>query len=72
MGEMILIDLPSLEHKLKKNELNNCYIFCGSDEQSIKENINKIINKAVNKEFLDLNYVQLDGTNVNIDSIINA
>ncbi|MEA4828276.1 MAG: DNA polymerase III subunit delta [Clostridium sp.] len=69
---MILIDLPSLEHKLKKNELNNCYIFCGSDEQSIKKSINKIINKAVNKEFLDLNYVQLDGTNVNIDSIINA
>lgn len=71
-GGLELIDFLQLEDKLKNNEISNCYIFCGSDEQSIKNNINIILNKTVNKDFLDLNYVQLDGFTVDINDIINA
>ncbi|MCY6484267.1 DNA polymerase III subunit delta [Clostridium aestuarii] len=67
-----MIDFLELENKLKKNEISNCYIFCGSDERSIKKNINKIIDISVKKDFLDLNYVQLDGMTVDKETIINA
>lgn len=67
-----MLDSFSLENKLKNNEISNCYIFCGSDEQSIKGVINKILDSTVKNNFLDLNYTQLDGLNVDADTILNA
>ncbi|MFU0825370.1 DNA polymerase III subunit delta [Clostridium sp.] len=67
-----MLDYSALESKLKKGEISNCYIFCGSDEQTIKDTINKIANKVLSKNFLQLNYVEMDGLNITIDSIINA
>lgn len=72
MEEKTLIDNSILDSKLKNNEFSNCYIFCGSDEESIKKNIKKIANKVLNKDFLQLNYVQLDGVTTDIDKVINA
>ena len=65
-------DVLYLEQELSKNHLSNCYIFCGSDENSIKKYINKIIDKFVNKDFLDFNYTEIDGLNANIDNVTNA
>lgn len=65
-------DVLYLEEQLSKNRINNCYIFCGSDEHSIKNYINKIIAKFVNKDFFDFNYTEIDGINANIDNIKNA
>ena len=67
-----MIDVLTLNNKLKKNELSNCYVFCGSDEQSIKEAIDTIVGKVIDKTFLDFNYLQLDGITVDIDTITNA
>ncbi|MCY6959716.1 DNA polymerase III subunit delta [Clostridium brassicae] len=67
-----MIDSLSLENKLKKNEIANCYIFCGSDEQSIKNVIDIIIKKSIKNDFMDLNYTQLDGLTVNSDNLTNA
>ena len=67
-----MLDSFALENKLSKGEIDKFYVFCGSDEQSIRSNIDKIITKVVNKEFLELNYAQLDGMVVDMESIINA
>lgn len=72
MGEEALIDSFTLEDKLSKGNFSNIYVFCGSDEQSIKKSIDKIVGKVVNKDFKELNYVQLDGITTDNDSIINA
>jgi DNA polymerase III, delta subunit len=52
--------------------LEKCYVFCGIDENLIKESINSIINKVLDKNFIDLNLIKFDGAKVEIDSIINA
>lgn len=67
-----MIDVSTLNDKFKKNEYSNCYVFCGSDEQSIKETIKTIIDKNISKDFLDFNYVQLDGSTVDMNTIVNA
>lgn len=67
-----MIDVSTLNDKFKKNEFSNCYVFCGSDEQSIKEAIKTITDKNISKDFLDFNYVQLDGSSVDMNTIVNA
>lgn len=60
------------EKRLKDNKSNNCYIFCGYDEQLIKENIKLLIDISLNKELYELNFAQFDGANIDCDSLINA
>lgn len=68
-----MINLTQYEENIKKNKLDNCYIFCGIDEELIKENIRSLVNKFLDKNFIDLNYVKFDGDNLdNFDGIINA
>lgn len=67
-----MIESLELEEKIKKNKLDKCYLFCGPDEQLIKEAAESIINKVVDKAFENLNYIQFDGTKVMVDDIINA
>lgn len=67
-----MIDFDALEGEIKKNKIENSYIFCGLDEELIKEGINLIVNSTVDKSLLDLNYIRLDGITTNFDDIINA
>lgn len=57
---------------LKDNKINNCYIFCGIDENIIKEDVEKIKSKALSKDFMELNYIQFHGDKVTEDEVLNA
>ncbi|MBX7375553.1 DNA polymerase III subunit delta [Clostridium chauvoei] len=67
-----MINLDGLETEIKRGQVDNSYIFCGLDEELIKEGIKKIIYKVLDKDFLDLNYIKLDGMSTTIEDIMNA
>lgn len=67
-----MINFLDLEDRIKKNEIYNFYIFCGFNEQLIKENIRNITGVTVNSDFFDLNYLEFDGAIVSYDEIVNA
>ena len=67
-----MINIDILEGEIKKNDISNGYIFCGLDEELIKISVNSIINKVVEKEFLDLNLIKLDGLTTTFEDIENA
>lgn len=67
-----MIDFDALEEEIKKGKINNSYIFCGLDEELIKEGVNLVVNSVVDKSMKDLNYIRLDGLNINYDEILNA
>ncbi|MDV4150088.1 DNA polymerase III subunit delta [Clostridium sp. AL.422] len=67
-----MIDFDVLEGEVKKGKIDNSYIFCGLDEELIKEGISLIVNNTVDKSLLDLNYIRLDGLTTTFDEIMNA
>lgn len=67
---MITIDV--LESEIKKNSIANGYVFCGLDEELIKSSIDPIIKKVLDKDFLDLNFIKIDGLKSTFDEIENA
>ena len=67
-----MINLEQFEDEIKKNNIANSYVFCGLDEELIKESINTIVRKTINKEFLDLNLIKLDGLQTSFQEIENA
>lgn len=67
-----MIDLEQFNDSIKKNNFKNCYIFCGFDEQLIKENIKKIRDKVIGNSMQELNLVQFDGKTVQGSDLINA
>lgn len=68
-----MIDIVTLKENVEKSILNNCYLFCGVDEQLMREGINSIINKTLDKNFIDLNYVKFDGNSLeSFEPVINA
>ena len=67
-----MINIDILDGEIKKNDISNGYIFCGSDEELIKISVNSIINKVVEKDFLDLNLIKLDGLTTTFNDIENA
>jgi len=67
-----LIDFDVLEGEVKKGKIDNSYIFCGLDEELIKEGISLVVNSTVDKSLLDLNYIRLDGLTTTFDDIMNA
>jgi DNA polymerase-3 subunit delta len=67
-----MIEFAEFEEKLKKGETKNSYIFCGIDEGLMQENIKYLVNKNVDKTFRELNYVQFDGSTVDIEAVINT
>ncbi len=68
-----MIDIFGLKENIKKGVINNCYLFCGADEQIMKEGIDCIVNKLLDKNFIDLNYVKFDGNTLeSFDPVINA
>ena len=67
-----MIDFDVLEGEIKKGKIENSYIFCGLDEELIKEGVNLIVDKSIDKSLLDLNYIRLDGLTTTFDDIMNA
>ncbi len=67
-----MIDFDVLEGEVKKGKIDNSYIFCGLDEELIKEGIDLIVNTTIDKSLLDLNYIRLDGLTTTFDEIMNA
>lgn len=67
-----LINIDILESEIKKNNISNGYIFCGLDEELIKISINSIIDNVIEKDFLDLNLIRLDGLETSFEEIENA
>ena len=67
-----MINYAELEKKIKKHELDNCYIFCGSDEKLIKDHVNFITNSVLDKNFIDLNYSKFDGSKTDFEIISDA
>ena len=67
-----LINIDVLETEIKKNDISNGYIFCGLDEELIKISVDSIIKKVVEKDFLDLNLIKLDGLTTTFEEIENA
>ena len=61
-----------LESEIKKNSIANGYVFCGLDEELIKSSIDPIIKKVLDKDFLDLNFIKIDGLTSTFDEIENA
>ncbi|MEG0772375.1 DNA polymerase III subunit delta [Clostridium sp.] len=67
-----MIGLTEFEGNLKKNKIDNCYIFCGTDENLIKTSIEAIIKKIIEPSFKDFNYTRYDGEKVDNDTILNS
>lgn len=72
MERTVLIKYSELENNIRKGKIENCYIFCGCDEQLMKESIAYILKRTVSKDLLSLNYIQLDGSTVTYDDMVNA
>lgn len=67
-----MIGQDVLENNIKKGDIKSSYIFCGIDEELLKEGIKNIKKKFVNDGLEDLNYIQIDGVTCTSDEIINA
>lgn len=68
-----MIDVATFHQNIKKNIINNCYVLCGNDEQTIKECAKSLVSKFVDKDFMDLNYMEFDGNSLeSFEPVINA
>lgn len=68
-----MINLSAFEDKIKKGIIDNCYIFCGLDEEMIKDKIKLLQKKVLSENFMDLNLVRFDGdTLTSFEPVINA
>lgn len=67
-----MIDFDVLEGEIKKGKIENSYVFCGLDEELIKEGIDLILKNTLDDSLLELNYIKLDGLTVSFDEIVNA
>ena len=67
-----MINMEMFQTEIKKNTIDNGYIFCGLDEELIKESVDLIVKKVVDKDFMDLNYIRLDGLTTTFNDIENA
>lgn len=64
--------LDEFEKSLKEEKLYNAYIFYGIDERQIKDAIDLLVEKVIDKSFKDLNYIRMDGLNLDMDNFINT
>ena len=68
MEDHVLLDIDKLENNIKKNMLENCYILLGTDEELIKEQIQRIIEKALDPSLVDLNLIRFDGMKLAVEA----
>lgn len=67
-----MITFDDLEKKIKSKEIANSYLFCGQDEELIKEGIKKLAKPYLANGLDTLNYMKFDGNNLNVNELINA
>lgn len=67
-----MIQQKEFLYEVKNNRLNNVYLFCGMDENIIKEDVELIKKRVLNEQFKELNCIQYDGMKVTEDDILNA
>ena len=67
-----MINYEVYEKEIEKGNIKNGYVFCGLDEELIKDGINMIIKREVSDDFKDLNLIRIDGMNTTFDDIVNA
>lgn len=67
-----MINYEVYEKEIEKGNLKNGYIFCGLDEELIKDGINLIARKEISEELAELNLIKIDGMNTSFDVIMNA
>lgn len=67
-----MINYEVYEKEIEKGNIKNGYVFCGLDEELIKDGVNLIIKKEIDGELADLNLIKMDGMNTSFDDIMNA
>lgn len=67
---MITYDI--FRKSIKNNSMGNSYIFCGGDEELIKDGVNQITKPYIDGGVEGLNFIKIDGARANIDEILNA
>lgn len=67
-----MINIEGFEGEIKKGKISNAYIFCGLDEELIKESVAEVVKKVVPADFASLNYERLDGLTTTFGDIENA
>lgn len=67
-----MINYVELQKKINKHQIDNCYIFCGSDEKLIKENVAYITKNVLKEDFIDLNYSKFDGSKTDFETVSDA
>ena len=67
-----MINYEVYEQEIEKGKVQNGYIFCGLDEELIKDGINLIVKRQIPEELKDLNLIRIDGMNTTFDDIMNA
>ncbi|WP_138204732.1 DNA polymerase III subunit delta [Haloimpatiens lingqiaonensis] len=67
------VKLFELEKNIKENKISNAYLLCSIDMKLIRDTIDSIKNKILSEDFMEFNYVKIDGSKLeSMDSIINA
>lgn len=67
-----MINYEVYEKEIEKGNFKNGYIFCGLDEELIKDSISLITKKEIPEELEELNLIKIDGMNAAFDDIMNA
>ncbi|SFC62265.1 DNA polymerase III subunit delta [Clostridium uliginosum] len=67
-----MINYEVFEREIEKGNIKDSYIFCGLDEELIKDGINSIIKKTIGEDKDNLNLIKIDGMKTNFDEIMNA
>jgi DNA polymerase-3 subunit delta len=71
-GKLKLINYDVYEQEIEKGKLKNGYVFCGLDEELIKDGINLITKREIAEDLKELNLIRIDGMNTTFDDIMNA
>lgn len=66
------MDYRKLFKEINQEDWHGVYLFFGEEQYIKQQALNRIIEAMVDPSLKDLNYVQIDGTDVDLDTIINA
>lgn len=67
-----MINYETLEKDIKNQKIKNSYVFCGADEELIKEAVGNLVNPYIDEGLRDLNFIKFDGVQCTFDEIMNA
>ncbi|OOM81614.1 DNA polymerase III subunit delta [Clostridium sp. BL-8] len=67
-----MINYEVYEKEIEKGNIKNGYVFCGLDEELIKDGISLITKREIPEELEELNLIKIDGMNTSLDDIVNA